>query len=180
MGFSCGSAGKESTCDAGDLGSFPELGRSPGKGMDTHSSILACRISWIAKSWTRLNDFNFHFDNMTDALTEANVVLIKILEFFFIDLISHFKRQRTHNFYIINIYLCKWEEKTKIKFFSHNHCSNKDRLRGNKIRILFDNKKYILILTQVHPNNHVTNALKVINQNVLLLILQHKNFSIFT
>ena len=32
MGFPCGSAGKESPCSVGDLGSFPELGRSPGGG----------------------------------------------------------------------------------------------------------------------------------------------------
>ena len=31
-GFPCGSAGKESTCTEGDLGSIPELGRSPGEG----------------------------------------------------------------------------------------------------------------------------------------------------
>ena len=30
--FSCGSAGKESACNVGDLGSIPELGRSPGEG----------------------------------------------------------------------------------------------------------------------------------------------------
>ena len=30
MGFPCGSAGKESTCNVGDLGSIPGLGRSPG------------------------------------------------------------------------------------------------------------------------------------------------------
>ena len=29
---SCDSAGKESTCNAGDLGSIPGLGRSPGEG----------------------------------------------------------------------------------------------------------------------------------------------------
>jgi len=28
----CGSAGKESACNAGDLGSIPGLGRSPGEG----------------------------------------------------------------------------------------------------------------------------------------------------
>ena len=28
----CGSAGKESTCNVGDLGSIPGLGRSPGEG----------------------------------------------------------------------------------------------------------------------------------------------------
>ena len=31
-GFSYGSAGKESACNAGDLGSIPGLGRSPGEG----------------------------------------------------------------------------------------------------------------------------------------------------
>ena len=32
MGSPCGSAGKGSACNAGDLGSIPELGRSPGGG----------------------------------------------------------------------------------------------------------------------------------------------------
>ena len=32
MGFPGGSDGKESTCNAGDLGSMPGLGRSPGGG----------------------------------------------------------------------------------------------------------------------------------------------------
>ena len=32
MGFPCGLAGKESTCNAGHLGSIPGLGRSPGEG----------------------------------------------------------------------------------------------------------------------------------------------------
>ena len=32
MGFPCGSAGKESTCNAGDLGSIPGLGRALGEG----------------------------------------------------------------------------------------------------------------------------------------------------
>ena len=31
LGFPCGLAGKESTCNAGDLGSIPALGRAPGK-----------------------------------------------------------------------------------------------------------------------------------------------------
>ena len=31
-GFPCGSAGKESTCNAGDLGLIPGLGRSLGEG----------------------------------------------------------------------------------------------------------------------------------------------------
>ena len=34
MGFPDSSVGKESTCNVGDLGSIPGLGRSPGKGKD--------------------------------------------------------------------------------------------------------------------------------------------------
>ena len=44
--FPGGSDGKESVCNAGDLGSVPELGRSLEKGTATHSSILAWRIPW--------------------------------------------------------------------------------------------------------------------------------------
>ena len=32
VGFPCGSAGKESACNVGDLGSIPRLGRSPQEG----------------------------------------------------------------------------------------------------------------------------------------------------
>ena len=32
VGYPCGSAGKESACNARDLGSIPGLGRSPGEG----------------------------------------------------------------------------------------------------------------------------------------------------
>ena len=32
LDFPCGSAGKESACNVGDLGSTPGLGRSPGEG----------------------------------------------------------------------------------------------------------------------------------------------------
>ena len=39
-GFPGSSAGKESTCNAGDPGSIPGLGRSPEKRYASHSSIL--------------------------------------------------------------------------------------------------------------------------------------------
>ena len=66
MGFLGGSDGKEPACNVGDLGSIPGLGRSPGGGLGTHSSILAWRIlmdrgAWRAtvhratKNWTRLS-----------------------------------------------------------------------------------------------------------------------------
>ena len=48
--FPCGSAGKESACNAGDLDSIPGLGRSPGEGNgSTHSNILAWRIPCTEK-----------------------------------------------------------------------------------------------------------------------------------
>ena len=49
QGFPGGSDGKESACNAGDLGSIPELEDPLEKGMATHSSILAWRIPWTEK-----------------------------------------------------------------------------------------------------------------------------------
>ena len=45
-GFPGGSDGKESAHNAGDLGSIPGSGRSPGEGNGNHSSILAWEIPW--------------------------------------------------------------------------------------------------------------------------------------
>ena len=42
-----GSDGKASAYNAGDPGSIPDSGRSPGEEMATHSSILAWRIPWM-------------------------------------------------------------------------------------------------------------------------------------
>ena len=46
MGFPGGSAGKESACNVGDLGSIPGLGRSAGEGKGYPLHILAWRIPW--------------------------------------------------------------------------------------------------------------------------------------
>ena len=65
LGFPCGSAGKESTCNVRDLGSIPGLGRSPGerKGYPLQYSGLEnsmdCIVHGVAKRWTRLSDFHF-------------------------------------------------------------------------------------------------------------------------
>ena len=45
------SNGKESACSVGDPGSIPGSGKSPGEGMATHFSILACRIPWTREAW---------------------------------------------------------------------------------------------------------------------------------
>ena len=44
LGFPCESAGKESTCNAGDSGSISESGRSPGKVNGNPLRILAWEI----------------------------------------------------------------------------------------------------------------------------------------
>ena len=56
LGLPCGSAGKESTCNVGDLGSIPGLGRSPGEGKGyllQYSGLENSRIvHGVAKSRT--------------------------------------------------------------------------------------------------------------------------------
>ena len=77
--FPCGSAGRESTCNVGDLGSIPGLGRSPeeGKGYPPQDSGLEnsmdCIVYGVAKSQTRLSDF--HVNNFKLHNTLAKSVL---------------------------------------------------------------------------------------------------------
>ena len=54
MGFPCSSAGKESACNVGDLGSIPGLGRSPGEGNSypLQYSGLKNTVHGVAKSQT--------------------------------------------------------------------------------------------------------------------------------
>ena len=60
-----GSVGKESACNAEDLGLIPGMGRSPeeGKGYPLQYSGLensmACVVHGVAKIWTRLSNFHF-------------------------------------------------------------------------------------------------------------------------
>ena len=66
-GFPCGSAGKESTCNAGDLGLIPRLGRSPGEGKGyplQYSGLendMDSIVHGVTKSRTQLSAFHFHF-----------------------------------------------------------------------------------------------------------------------
>ena len=65
VGFPGGSDNKESACNAGDLGSIPGLGRSPGEGngyplqysylensMDKGAWWAGVRVRGVTKSWT--------------------------------------------------------------------------------------------------------------------------------
>ena len=58
MGFPCGSDGKESACNVGDLGSIPGLGRPPGDTATSPSRILAWRIPWRGEP-SRLHSIGF-------------------------------------------------------------------------------------------------------------------------
>ena len=55
-GFPCGSAGKESPCSVGDLGSIPGLVRSPGEGngcplqYSGQENSMDCKDRVVAKS----------------------------------------------------------------------------------------------------------------------------------
>ena len=56
------SAGKESTCNAEDLGLIPELGRSLEKGKTTNSGLeisMDCIVHGVKKSQIRLSNFHF-------------------------------------------------------------------------------------------------------------------------
>ena len=76
LGFSCGSAGKESACNVGDLDSIPGLGRSPGEGKGyplQYSGLensMDCIVHGVAKCWTRLS--NFHFLSLQIKQTNLN------------------------------------------------------------------------------------------------------------
>ena len=77
MGFPCGSAGKESACNVGDLGSIPGLGRSPGEGKGYPlqycglENSMDCIVHGVVKSWTRLSDTFFMFKTCRSAVFKA-------------------------------------------------------------------------------------------------------------
>ena len=79
LGFPCGSAGKESACNAGDLGLIPGLGRSPGEGKGyplQYSGLqnsIGCIVHGVAKSQTLLN--NFHFTLVVEGTQSSELMV---------------------------------------------------------------------------------------------------------
>ena len=85
LGFPGGSAGKESTCNVGDPGLIPGLGRSPGEG---NGNPLQCsclenpmdRGTWqvitqgVTKSWLRLSNLHTHTHTHTYKNDQKSVV----------------------------------------------------------------------------------------------------------
>ena len=64
--FPDSSVGKESTCNAGDLGSIPGSGKSGGEGIGyplKYSGLensMDCIVHGVTKSRTGLSNFHFH------------------------------------------------------------------------------------------------------------------------
>ena len=58
LGFPCGSAGKESAHNAGDLGSIPGLGRSSGKGNSYPLQHSGLENSMDYRPWDRIVGHN--------------------------------------------------------------------------------------------------------------------------
>ena len=62
----------------GDLGLIPGLGRSPGKGKGYPlqysglENFMNCMVDGVAKSRTRLSDFNFDFDSSVGKESTCN------------------------------------------------------------------------------------------------------------
>ena len=53
LGFPSGPGGKESACNAGDLGSIPGLGRSSGEGNSYPLLFLPGEFHWLYDLWGR-------------------------------------------------------------------------------------------------------------------------------
>ena len=58
-GFPCGSAGKEFACNAGDLGSIPGLGRSPGEGKGYPHQYSGLDSQTVRHDWVTFIFFSF-------------------------------------------------------------------------------------------------------------------------
>ena len=63
--FPRSSVGKETASNLGNGGSIPGSGRSPGKEMATHSSILAWRIPWSEEP-ARLQSMGLQESDMSE------------------------------------------------------------------------------------------------------------------
>ena len=72
-GFPCGSAGKESTCNAGDLGSIPGLGQSPGEGKGYPLQYSGLQNSLDKRTWyAHIHLFNRYLLSSYCVLGEGN------------------------------------------------------------------------------------------------------------
>ena len=108
-----GSEVKASACNAGDLDSIPGLGRSPGEGNGNPLQYSCLEnpmdwgawwatVHWVAKSRTRLSDFNFTF---TFTFHKEKILELRVY--------STYCRENLENF-PCNIFQMFWVSKGKI------------------------------------------------------------------
>ena len=69
LDFPCSSAGKEFARNAGNFGSIPGLGRSPGEGKGLENSM---DYIWVAKSQTRLSNCHFFPSGIVSFVSRKN------------------------------------------------------------------------------------------------------------
>ena len=125
MGFPCGTAGKESACNVGDLGSISGLRRFPGEGKGyplQHPGLensVACIVHGVAKSRTQLSDFHFRFLCINNPVgnykgaEESRCILLRKLEMGR----NKFMKPQTFN--------------DKIAYYRRKFCLQKDSLPGS-------------------------------------------------
>ena len=89
-------SGKESACNAGDVGLIPRSGRSPGEGNGNplqYSSLensMAYAVHGVAKSWTRLNGFQYMWNDILSDIPYS-FLLCRHLKYFNIIRWKYFK-----------------------------------------------------------------------------------------
>ena len=99
LGFLCGSAGKEYTCNEGDLGSVPEVGRSPGEGK-SYPLQYSClentmdRGSWY--SYSELQSMGLQESDTTNTCVHTHAHIhtnthVEVISFY-----SHFLENFNH------------------------------------------------------------------------------------
>ena len=121
LGFPCGSAGKEATCNAGDLGLIPGLGRSLGEGKGyplQYSGLensMDCIAHGVTKSRTRLSDFH--------SLTSKRIKFSKGGKMHFLS----FHRNIHYWFYNQTITVTKVREVSNIHFGKHRKLVKKKK-----------------------------------------------------
>ena len=74
-----GSAGKESACNVGELGSIPGLGRSPREGKDyplQYSGLknsMDCIVHGVTENQTQLSNFHFYIQSLSSVSPSSKI-----------------------------------------------------------------------------------------------------------
>ena len=83
MGFPAGSDGKESACNAGDLGSIPGLGRSPGEGNGNPLQLLSLHGEFHGqRSLAGYSPWGHKESDTTERLTHTHTHTLSIWVYF--------------------------------------------------------------------------------------------------